>query len=167
MYKNLISLALLMAAAYAEPLRLFNQQNAALYSEAEKPLDIVKIDSTLMKTRTGFESFRVQSEATTWERDANQIPCIVGFVIFGCFYFFTIFYVFVDINRRLATHKEDVADALRQLKELGMDERNGQWPALQQELQNKLKGVVATEGQDSQLMGGAIEVTQAEWEKCA
>ena len=87
-------------------------------------------------------SFMVQSDSkANWE-EGNQLLTIIGFALFGCFYFYTVISVFVDMNLRSKKYTEDVENDIEEMKKLKIGPGSNAWDTIQKELRMKLAGEV-------------------------
>ena len=85
---------------------------------------------------------------------------IVGFVLFGLAYLYTVVMIFVDTANRDKETMEMLENDEQQIKRLNIDTTSKEF---QDGLQEKLLGIKADDKGDDQLYGTAAKLTDSEW----
>ena len=86
----------------------------------------------------------------------------MGFIVFGIAYLYAIVMIFIDISKRDKSYDEDIDNDLKQMKDLGLMKNMAEYDA---ELAIRLSGVKVEDTGDDQLIGAAIQLTQAQYSK--
>ena len=106
----------------------------------------------------------VQSE--NWQNWESRYPVgsIIGFTAWGLFFAVTVVLIFYDMYQKYKEYKDMVEDDVSVLRTtLGVSENR--WDDIQKELETRLRGGIKEEGGDDQLLGEAMKLTKAEYEK--
>ena len=90
---------------------------------------------------------------------AGTVGSIIGFAAFGIAFLSTVAAIFWDIKKRMEMYDEEIENDRRTMRDLGMLE-GAKGEKIEKELQDRLRGVVAEDTGDDQLMGAAANLTQ-------
>ena len=91
---------------------------------------------------------------------ANTVGCILGFVVFGLMYLYTIVMILIDTCKRGAEYDALIENDIAEMQRLGMDTNK---PDFVEGLKNRLAGVKEEDKGDDQLFGSAAKLTADQW----
>ena len=112
------------------------------------------------KVYTPVKSFTTMNANQNEPSPAGRIIMIVGFVLFGLAYLYTVVMIFVDTANRDKETVEMLENDEQQIKRLNIDTTSKDF---QDGLQEKLLGIKADDKGDDQLYGTAAKLTDSEW----
>ena len=92
--------------------------------------------------------------------DSGLIGTIVGYSVFGLFYFTAVIMIFFDIKKDYKHYSELVEEDLAEMKKLGLEDKMAEFD---EQLQLRLKGIRPDDGMDDQLLGAAANLKEGQY----